>query len=253
MPYANNKGIKIHYQIEGTNKPLIMLHGLLGNSKIYRINGFIDILKRDYKLIPIDLRGFGKSDKPHDPTAYSYRTIIDDVIAVLDAAEVDQAHLYGHSFGGWFTYGLAYYYPDRIKSLIISDGVPGRGAAEGLAPLDSYKEGISTNKLFSEEVKEELLKNDMDAFAAISDWLILEGLEIFDFIDGAIEQINLPTLLLVSNVPEDCDEIRLLKKTAEYIKDAKYIQFKELKHLDLSNRSDIVVPHILDFLDSVPD
>ena len=135
MPDATNKDDKIHYQVVGTGPPLIMLHGLLGNSKIYRINGFVDKLKMDYKLIPIDLRGFGKSDKPHDPAAYSYRTIIDDVIAVLDAAEVDRAHLYGHSFGGWFTYGLAYYYPNRIKSLIISDGVPDRGVAEGLAPL----------------------------------------------------------------------------------------------------------------------
>jgi pimeloyl-ACP methyl ester carboxylesterase len=252
MPYATNIGVKIHYQIEGTGQPLIMLHGLLGNSKIYRINGFVDILKRDYKLISIDLRGFGKSDKPHDASEYSYRTIIDDVIAVLDAAEVDQVHLYGHSFGGWFTYGLAYYYPNRIKSL-ISDGVPGRGVAEGLPPLASYQEGIAAHKSFSEEVKKELLKNDLDAFAAISEWLTLEGLEIFDFIDSAIEQINLPTLLLVSNVSEASDEIRLLKKTAEYVKDAKYIQFKELKHLDLSNKSEIVVPHMLDFLASVPD
>ena len=159
MPYATNIGVKIHYQVEGTGQPIIMLHGLAGNSKIYCINGFIDNLKKDYKLILIDMRGFGKSDKPHDPASYSYRKFIDDVIAVLDAAKVDQAHLYGHSFGGWFTYGLAHYYTNRIKSLIISDGVPGRGAAEGLPPLGAYKEWISTHKLFSEEVKEELLKN----------------------------------------------------------------------------------------------
>jgi hypothetical protein len=123
----------------------------------------------------------------------------------------------------------------------------------GLPRLGSYSKNIAGSKIFSDEVKEQLLKNDLDAFAAISEWQKREVLEIFEFIDNAIEGINLPTLLLVSNLPEDSDEIRLLKKTAEYADDARWVQFKDLKHLELSNRSEIVVPRILEFLASLPD
>ena len=253
MPYATNMGVKIHYQVEGTGPPLIMLHGLLGNIEIWKINGFVDKLKSNHQLILIDRRGFGLSDKPHDAADYSYQNNIEDVIAVLDAASVDQAHLYGHSLGGWYTYGIAYHYPTRIKSLIISDGVPGREDAKGLPNLGSYKENIPKSTLFSEEVKDQLLQNDLDAFAAFSDWSGKGVPEVIDFIQNAIKQLDLPTLLLVSNSPDDSDEIRLLKKTAESIRNARFIQFKDLAHLELSSKSDIVVPYILEFLASIPE
>lgn len=252
MSYIINKSVKVHYQIEGTGPPLILLHGMFGSIESWYDNGYVDKLRSEYKLILIDQRGHGQSEKPHDSDEYSYMTFVEDVIAVLDDIGEDRAHIFGHSMGGWFTYGLALYYPKRIHSIIISDGVPGRGDPEFInSILESFDEWVSGLKDVPASGKERLLKNDLQAIAAISDWVDKDIQVMIDLIDGEIEHINIPTLLLVSDLPEDSDEIRLLKKSAELIHDATYIKFKELNHFTLHIRSDIVLPHIVDFLASL--
>lgn len=249
MSHVISHGIKIHYQIDGTGPPLILLHGMFGSIENWYDNGYVDKLRTEYKLILIDQRGHGQSEKPHDSDEYSYMTFVEDVIAVLDDIDEDRAHVFGHSMGGWFAYGLAQYYSNRIQSIIISDGVPGREDPGFISSiLESFDEWVTGLKDVPASGKEQLLKNDLKALAAISDWVNKDVQVVIDLIDGAIENINIPILLLVSDLPEDSDEIRLLKKSADLIPDSTYIKFNELNHFSLHIRSDIVLPHIEDFL-----
>lgn len=119
MPYASNQGVRIHYQVEGKGPPVILLHGLSETHETWRIASYVKSLKQAYKLILMDARGHGDSDKPHDPKVYSMKLMVADVVAVLDDLNVDKAHLIGYSMGGWIGFGTAKYAPQRFRSVII--------------------------------------------------------------------------------------------------------------------------------------
>jgi pimeloyl-ACP methyl ester carboxylesterase len=70
MSYADSRGIRIHYRVEGEGPPLVLQHGFTQSIDDWYEFGYVDALKRDYRLILVDARGHGQSDKPHDPNAY---------------------------------------------------------------------------------------------------------------------------------------------------------------------------------------
>ena len=82
MPYAINSGVRIHYEVEGEGPPLVLHHGLAGCGEDWRDFGLTAVLRRTHRLILIDGRAFGASDKPHDPHAYTVAARVGDVTAV---------------------------------------------------------------------------------------------------------------------------------------------------------------------------
>jgi pimeloyl-ACP methyl ester carboxylesterase len=73
MPYIDNHGARIHYQVEGQGQPLVLCHGLSMTSEDWREYGYVTGLRDRYMLTLIDSRGYGASDKPHDPLDYLAR------------------------------------------------------------------------------------------------------------------------------------------------------------------------------------
>ena len=104
MSYALNKGIKIHYEIEGEGEPLVLQHGFIGTLDDWHDYGYAEEFKKDYKLILIDARGRGLSDKPHRVEDYHLQTMVSDLVAVLNDLGIEKAHYFGYSMGGanWF-------------------------------------------------------------------------------------------------------------------------------------------------------
>ena len=83
MPYVNNQGVRIYYEVEGQGSSLVLGHGGSDNMDMYRRMGYTDALKDDFQLILFDFRGHGRSDKPREASAHRTR-IADDVVAILD-------------------------------------------------------------------------------------------------------------------------------------------------------------------------
>lgn len=96
MPFADNDGVQLYYETEGTGPAVVMTHGIWTDGRDYRLTGWVDGLKDDYKLVIMDMRGHGRSDKPHDPSAYAIENLIGDILAVTDDA-ADEAHYFGYS------------------------------------------------------------------------------------------------------------------------------------------------------------
>ncbi len=69
MPYADNEGVRIFYEVVGDGPPLVLQHGMMMSLRRWSMAGYVDALKSKYRLILIDARGHGQSDKPHDPAA----------------------------------------------------------------------------------------------------------------------------------------------------------------------------------------
>ncbi|MDP7340108.1 MAG: alpha/beta fold hydrolase, partial [Vicinamibacterales bacterium] len=119
MPYTDNDGTRIHYHVEGSGPPLILQHGFTSSLENWYVYGYVAPLKAAYRLVLIDARGHGKSDKPHDPAEYDLKLRVNDVTSVLDDLGIDKAHYLGYSMGGRIGFGIALHAPDRVNSLMI--------------------------------------------------------------------------------------------------------------------------------------
>ena len=84
MPYFNNDGVKIYYEIEGEGPPVVMIHGFSSDlDSGWKETNWVETLRHNYRLILLDYRGHGKSDKPHGDSDYGLK-MIDDVIKLMD-------------------------------------------------------------------------------------------------------------------------------------------------------------------------
>jgi pimeloyl-ACP methyl ester carboxylesterase len=147
VPFANNQGVNIYYEVEGQGPPLILAHGMTGNLTAWRGYGFAEQLKQDVTVILLDARGHGKSDKPHQWEAYRYERMAEDVVAVLDVLGMERAHYWGYSMGGYIGLGLAKLFPHRFLSLIgggaspYSDADPNEPSEDAALYRHSAQEG----------------------------------------------------------------------------------------------------------------
>jgi pimeloyl-ACP methyl ester carboxylesterase len=103
--------------------------------------GYLPALRPHYQVVMIDSRGHGESDKPHDEAAYTLDRGVSDVTSVLDALNIDQAHFWGYSMGGYIGYGMADYAPSRVRKLIVGAAHPYARDQEGHRRL--LREGIT--------------------------------------------------------------------------------------------------------------
>ncbi|HXM88603.1 MAG TPA: alpha/beta fold hydrolase [Candidatus Acidoferrum sp.] len=114
--FFDAKGVKIHYLIEGTGEPVVLIHGLDSSAAInWEMPGTIDALAKDHLVVALDLPGYGQSDKPVEASAYG-RQWVEDVILLLDHLKIEKAHIVGYSMGGMVALKLIAEHPDRVLS-----------------------------------------------------------------------------------------------------------------------------------------
>jgi pimeloyl-ACP methyl ester carboxylesterase len=118
--YFDSGGVRIRYVERRAGEPIVLVHGF--TSSIER--GWVDTgvmanLARDFHVIAFDLRGHGKSAKPHDPMAYG-NEMVEDVVRLMDHLKIRRAHIAGHSQGGRVVAKLLTTHPDRFLTATLS-------------------------------------------------------------------------------------------------------------------------------------
>ena len=174
MRFFGSDGLKIHYEDRGQGDPVVLVHGFASNvQNNWGVTGWLDLLARDHRVVALDCRGHGNSDKPHDRAAYSSSVMEDDVIRMMDQAGIGRAMLMGYSMGGRIAMGLLVRYPERFRAVVlggIGQGIavndPARRNAivEGLLEADSGAVKSDTAKQFRRFA--EANRNDLKALAA---------------------------------------------------------------------------------------
>jgi pimeloyl-ACP methyl ester carboxylesterase len=122
VPNIDIDGTELYYERRGEGEPLLLIQGLGGNS-LHWGEGFLGGLEEDFELILFDNRGAGRSA----PLAGEH-TIADlaaDALGLLDALEIDSAHVVGISMGGMVAQELALAAPERVRTLTLGCTFPG--------------------------------------------------------------------------------------------------------------------------------
>lgn len=117
--YVETNGIRLHYLDYGGEGPIFMLFPGLNASGIF-FGGLVHAgLSPTLRVLAVDLRGRGLSDAPE--SGYSMGEHGRDIIGMLDALDLGQVAVGGHSYGGLLSYHLAVEYPDRVGRLVVMD------------------------------------------------------------------------------------------------------------------------------------
>jgi 3-oxoadipate enol-lactonase len=115
MPFAVNNGVRIYWEETGSGPPLLLIMGLGYAHQMWHRT--TPIVSKHFRTVLLDNRGVGKSDVPQGP--YPIATMAADAAAVLDAAGVESADVYGVSMGGMIAQEFAIQYPQRVRKLIL--------------------------------------------------------------------------------------------------------------------------------------
>ncbi|HTF18271.1 MAG TPA: alpha/beta fold hydrolase [Chryseolinea sp.] len=159
--------MKLFSREYGDGAPLIILHGLLGSSDNWLTQG--KLLSPQFKIYAIDQRNHGQS--PHDD-AFDYQSMVTDLLEFLDANDLRDPVLIGHSMGGKTVMNFALQHPDRVNKLVVVDIAPRAYNLEHYAlvnamaelPLSELKsrndaDTLLAAKVAEPDVRQFLLKN----------------------------------------------------------------------------------------------
>lgn len=107
--------MKLNYEDNGHGFPIILIHGLSDDLRLW--DPLIPELSKYNRVIAVDLRGHGKSEKPEGP--YSIEQFAEDILNTLLDLEISEAHFIALSMGGAILQFLAHNYPQMVKSMVL--------------------------------------------------------------------------------------------------------------------------------------
>jgi pimeloyl-ACP methyl ester carboxylesterase len=229
----------------------VLLHATTGSLDDWRDSGYVDALKVDHRVVLIDLRGHGQSDKPHEVAAYDWPLLVGDVCCVLDELEIGDADVMGYSAGSYIAMGMALTTPERVRSLILGGASP-KWAGASARTLDLLAEGMeafvraffeSTGPLPAAK-RQKLLANDA---AAVSASLTAPRCTPTPEMLSAFAK---PCLLFVGETDPRLADSRDM---ASYLPGATLATLAGLNHVQTFDRGDLIVPHLNAFLAKVTE
>jgi pimeloyl-ACP methyl ester carboxylesterase len=114
--FAEINSSKLYYEVVGKGTPLILIHGFSFDSRCWRDQ--VPALKKNFKVVTYDLRGFGKSSLPVVEEQYSHTQ---DLIELLNFLSIDQAVILGHSYGGKIAIDFTFNHQHRVIGLVLTE------------------------------------------------------------------------------------------------------------------------------------
>ena len=135
----------IYINEEGKGFPVVLVHGFLGSSKLWNLQ--VSFLKNFFKVITLDLPGFGKSNKALAETSIEANAKI--IFKCLKEKKIDKFHLVGHSMGGMITQTMAKIDGSKIEKLVCCSTGPLGNMPDRFETIDQSREKLKKNGLES--------------------------------------------------------------------------------------------------------
>ena len=242
MAYAINPldGTRIYYEDDGGEGVPLVLHGGFLDSVIdVRESSLARALPvGEFRTIYVDHRGLGRSDKPHDPTAFAMPLRVADAVAVVDELALTRAHFVGMSWGARLAFGIGEHAPERVLSLValgqqpyawpdspitraVTDGlvVSRTEGAEGVVEALEAFWGVR----FPEPRRDRWLANDPVALEAAWSAVLAEGA-----VSDDLTRWRVPCLICIGS--GDADFIEQARQAAHEIPGAQIVELGSADH-----------------------
>jgi pimeloyl-ACP methyl ester carboxylesterase len=118
--FSSFDGTKIWYEVKGTGEPVVLVHGFIVNGESWKKAAlYNDLLKAGYKVISFDMRGNGKSDKPHTDVAYANDAEAKDIMGLLTSLKITKYNVVGYSRGSIITSRLLVLDNSRVNKTVL--------------------------------------------------------------------------------------------------------------------------------------
>lgn len=258
MPFTENQGAKIYWDDQGSGDPLLLIMGLSYPSYMWRRTR--PSLAQNFRTIAFDNRGIGQSDVPEG--IYPIAQMASDTAAVLDAANVPSAHVFGISMGGMIAQEFTLQYPQRVRSLIL--GCTNAGGPHSVRPAPEVLQVLTREGMTPHEATEAIIPYIYDAatprqridedMAIRMKWYPsrqgylgqLQGILAWEAY-SRIAQIKAPTLIIHGET-DQLVPVANAHLIAERIPHAKLVLIPHASHVFETDQPGVAIHAILEFL-----
>ena len=220
MYITSNDKTRIYYEVIGSGITIVLLHGLGADHSVWINSGWIAELEKEYKLVLIDLRGCGKSDKPQNKDSYSIENHCYDIDCVLKEINETDPFIWGWSLGA--TIAMQYSTQKQIKGTIA---------------CGSYFGLIFTKELIQNAINNTNDKVMISRFLAFSEWPI-------------INPENMKNKYLIYTGSRDGNVVNKLMEQKNQIEASNgiLVVFNNVDHIGLLNKVDLIKGNIIRFI-----
>jgi 3-oxoadipate enol-lactonase len=243
----------VYYERTGAGTPIVLCHGLGGNHAIWWRQ--IDALARAHMVVTWDQRGFGNSVGADDQIGIGVAA--EDLVAVLDAAEVDVAHVVGQSMGAFVALRAAVDHRERFLSLTLSTTLAGadpshtrqlNGAIATRAVRDEHP--VLSTAFSRRHPDLGVLYNQISSFGTKpSPQRMLDEMAASTYTDAELASLALPTLVLAAEADPLCPP-DVMARTAQRFTRASCVVLAGASHSAYYEAPDVWNRAVLDFADA---
>jgi pimeloyl-ACP methyl ester carboxylesterase len=267
VPTATVNGVKLYYEVSGSGKDIVFLHGYIGDIEDFRAQ--INFLSPSYRVLAIDQRGRGKSEAPKREEDYSIRLFVDDVYQWLRQLKVEKCCLVGHSLGGMVALEFAFAHQVMLSALVLTDTSSGAmmlGPEESLlldivfelaqtkgtgAAFDYYLENDPATKARFRrhpETLERMRKKTMQT--SINGYIFVrKAIMKRESVTSRLSEITVPTLIVYGG--DDIPFVNASKVLKEGISDSELVMISGVGHGPMYEAPDSYNQVLMDFLKKV--
>jgi pimeloyl-ACP methyl ester carboxylesterase len=249
--YANVNGLHMYYEIHGTGKSLVLIHGAASTIQT-TFGRLIPELEKTHKIIAVELQAHGHSDN-RDGRPITFEQDADDVAELLQQLQIDNADIFGFSNGGTAALQVAIRHPKLVNKLIIASSMYKRAGA-----VPEFWQGFNNPDfgVMPDDYKHAFLaiNPSQDALHIMFDQCVQRMLHFTDIPDQTISAIQNPTLVIIGDKdvpsPEHAVEMyrRMLHASLAIFPGGHGAYMGELTMLKTVHNPPAALPVIEDFL-----
>ncbi len=252
--FIESDGYAIHVEECGSGPAMVLVHGWGSESaQNWRDTGWMEALSPRRRLICIDVRGHGKSAKPHTRAPYGYAALGRDVLAVMDALDIARCDYLGYSMGAFMGAHLLGHQAQRFTSMVLggignetpASAAQGTVIAAALRAPDPDAVNDPVGRAVRRFVEANPI-NDLEALACSAEEMWPQGYPL-DLAGRDIARADLPVLIV--NGTDDHPYVDSADKFADALPNARHVRVQGCDHLTAV--SDPATKRIvLEFLDA---
>lgn len=259
MAFFEHDDCSLHYEEYGQGDPLVLVHGLGSSSRDWEHQ--IPAFAAHYRVIVVDVRGHGRSDKPRE--RYSIAGFSSDIVALIEHLNLGPVHLLGLSMGGMIGFQLAVDHPQLLRSLCIVNSAPEvkvrsandawqygkRWALARLLSMATLGKAIGQNLFPKPEqgdlrrkAAERWAQNDKRAYLASFDAIVGWGVQ------ERLSRISCPTLIISAD--RDYTPVALKEAYVKLIPNAHLVVIDNSRHATPLDQPEVFNRTVLEFLNN---